>query len=70
MPNGFDIRLPVPCPYCGQEDLQRLTDLIASEKVACLGCGETIDIGSQEWRAFINQALQLYKSIRRPSQPG
>jgi predicted RNA-binding Zn-ribbon protein involved in translation (DUF1610 family) len=71
MPSAFDfIRLPVPCPNCGQEDLQRLTDLLSSEEFTCLGCGELIDISSQEWRAFINQAAQLYKSIARPGQLG
>jgi hypothetical protein len=71
MPSAFDfIRLPVPCPHCNQEDLQRLTDLVSSNKVTCNTCQGSIDISSKEWRAFIDQAAQLYKSIRRPGQLG
>ena len=66
MPSAFDfIRLPVPCPQCGQDHPQRLTELVASDNIACLSCGAPIDISSKEWRSFIDEAADLYKTIRR-----
>ena len=58
--------LPVPCPHCGKEGQQKLTDLVASDSVACPYCGTIIDISSQDWCTAINEAVDLYKSFRRP----
>jgi len=66
MPSAFDfIRLPVPCPHCGKESLQWLTDLVASDEVTCGFCQGTVEVGSKEWRSFIDEAAQLYKTIGR-----
>jgi len=57
------IRIEVPCPHCGEKDLQLLRELVDNDSVVCRYCGTIIDISSEDWRALINEALDRYSKI-------
>jgi hypothetical protein len=66
MPTAFDfVRLPIPhlVPDCGMTDMQPLRDLVASDKVVCTYCQQVVDVSSKEWRAFIDKAADLYRTM-------
>jgi hypothetical protein len=44
-------------------DVHPLRDLIASDKVACSYCQQPIDVRGKEWRAFIDKAADLYRTL-------
>jgi hypothetical protein len=57
------IRVPVPCPKCGQHDLQLLAELLANDATACRFCGHVIDLTAEDWPARLadeaRQAMQI-----------
>lgn len=55
--------LDVPCPSCGQMNLERVVDLIAKDKVPCRFCRAIIDVGTDEWRARINKSADAYRHL-------
>ena len=69
MPTAFDfvsLPIPHPIPDCGMTGLHPLRDLVASNRVVCTYCQQPIDVGSKEWRAFIDKAADLYRTIMVP----
>jgi hypothetical protein len=57
------IRVPVPCPQCGQHDLQLLAELLANDATTCRFCGHVIDLTAEDWPARLadeaRQAIQI-----------
>ena len=65
MGTAYDfIRIEVPCPQCGQNDLQRLTELVASDTATCRGCGHVIDLTSHDWRTRLAEEAEKFKQIK------
>ena len=59
----FFFQVPVPCKSCGQKDLQRVSDLVAADTIACGFCGAQIDVSSTEWRTFLSQTVDALGKI-------
>jgi hypothetical protein len=58
-------RIPLECfsPECSEVRLYLLRDLIANDKIPCSSCGQPIDLGSDQWRAAIEETAEYYKAI-------
>lgn len=58
------VRMPVPCPSCGQEDLKPVNELVHNIRVSCCFCNAEIDISSEGWRASIEEIAESLTHIR------
>ncbi len=63
--SAFDfVRIDVPCPQCGKNDLQRLAELVASDTTTCRYCGATINLTSHDWRTRLAEEAKKFKQIK------
>lgn len=60
-PMGF--RFELPCPHCGQTDLQLVGDLVGKDEIACRGCGEMVDLTNEKWQAGLQQFIEGLRHI-------
>lgn len=62
---AFDfVRIEVPCPECGKNDLQRLAELVASDATTCRACGSAIDLTDHDWRTRLAEEAEKFKQIK------
>ncbi len=51
-----DEMLDIPCPDCGKNAEKSVRWLKANKKLTCSGCGQTIDLQSDQFRREIAKA--------------
>ena len=58
MAKGFfdDQTLDIPCPDCGKKAEKSVGWLKANKKFTCSGCGQTIDLQSDQFRRELAKA--------------
>jgi rubredoxin len=67
---AFDfVRIDVPCSKCGQNDKQRLAQLVASDTTTCDYCGAVISLTDHDWRTRLAEEAEKFKQIK-PTQSG
>jgi len=49
------IKLPFPCPHCGEEVSEEAGRLITNRQALCGSCGQTIDLEREKMIAVINK---------------
>ena len=49
------IKLPFPCPHCGEEVSEEAGRLITNRQALCGFCGQTIDLVGEQMLAAIDQ---------------
>ncbi len=59
------IRIEVPCPHCGEKDLQRLADLVVNDTTGCRYCGGLIRLDSESWKARLADEKQKAMEIKK-----
>jgi hypothetical protein len=58
-------RFPIPCPHCGQTDLQVVADLVGKDEIACRFCGEMIDLTNEKWQSGLAEFIESLRQIQR-----
>jgi transcription elongation factor Elf1 len=58
------VRLPVPCPACGEETLETVAELSSRGQVICPQCRGLIDIRSDAWRAYVREFAQAVAKVQ------
>ena len=48
------IKLPFPCPHCGEEVSEEAGRLITNRQALCGSCGRTIDLAGEQMLAVIS----------------
>ena len=49
------IKLPFPCPHCGEEVTEEAGRAITNRQALCGSCGGTIDLVGEQMLAVINK---------------
>lgn len=63
-------RIEVPCPKCGETDLQLIRDLVGKDSTACSFCDADITINTKDWQALISETLESLDRIDITSPKG
>lgn len=62
---AFDfIRIGIPCPQCGKENMEPLAELVVNDDVGCDYCGAVIDLRANGWPAKLRKLADEYKQIK------
>jgi transcription elongation factor Elf1 len=56
------IKLPFPCPHCGEEVSGEVGPLITIRQALCGSCGRTIELAGEKMIAVINK---VHEAISR-----
>ena len=51
-------RIEVPCPKCGETDLQLIRELVGKDSAVCSFCKADIPINTEDWQTRISEALE------------
>ena len=58
------VKLPLPCPHCGKESTETVARIIRHEELPCSRCGQTIELRSDEWQAFVAEIANAMTKLR------
>ena len=61
------IKLPFPCPHCGEEISEEAGRLITSRQALCGSCARTIDLVGEKMLAVINK---VHEALSRGGTDG
>jgi len=52
------IKIPTPaCPKCDKEGVETVAGLVNRDQIACDFCGSVIDLTSENWRSYLQEAI-------------
>ena len=61
------IKLPFPCPHCGEEVTEEAGRAITNRQALCGSCGRTIDLVGEQMLAVINK---VHEALSRDGTDG
>ena len=64
----YTTTVTVPCPRCGKTSRKLLREVVTNSVTLCNHCPTAIDIGTPEWRAVIDAAVESARQQRVPAQ--
>ena len=56
-------RFELPCPHCGQMDLQVIGEMVGKDEIACRFCGEMIDLSDEQWQTGLRKFIEGLRNI-------
>src|SRR4029450_6696098 len=58
------VKLPAPCPQCGNENLECVARLLQKRDFICSFCSRTMDLSSEGWRAILAKVAETLHQLQ------